>query len=409
MNETWTIDRLGHHGDGIAPGPVFATGALPGEVVTGQLDGTRLTDLRIVTPSPHRRKAPCPHARACGGCALQHATDTFVADWKQEVVRLALEGQGLTARFLPLQTSPPKTRRRATLTGRRGKAGPILGFHMRGSDQMVAVPECQLLHPDLHASFPALEAIITLAATRKGEIALTVTRSLTGADVAVTGGKPLDAALWQDLAAVAETHGLARLTYDGEGVALRVQPLVQMGSARVPIPPGAFLQATDAGEAALLAAIRHAIGPARKVIDLFAGAGTFALPLADSAEVHAVEGDATLTAALIAGANTTEGLKRVTVETRDLFRRPLLPMELRTDAVVIDPPRAGAEAQIAQLAEAKVPVIAMVSCNPVTFARDAKVLVGAGYSLDFVQVIDQFRWSTHVELAARFSFKHTGA
>ena len=409
MTNTYTIDRLGHHGDAIAPGPVFAPGALPGELVTGTLDGQRLTDLRIVTPSPHRRKPPCPHARACGGCALQHAHDDFVANWKQEVVRLALEAQGLTAPFLPTLTSAAQTRRRATLTGRRGKTGPILGFHMRGSEQMVGVPNCQLLHPDLHAIFPALEGVITLAATRKGELALTLTRSLTGPDLAVTGGKPLDAALLQDLGALAETHGLARLTYNGEGVALRSQPLVQMGRARVPLPPGAFLQATEDGELALLAAIRRAIGPARRVIDLFAGAGTFSLPLAETAEVHAVEGDAALTTALAAGANTTSGLKRVTVETRDLFRRPLMPAELRADAVVIDPPRAGAEAQIEQLALAQVPVIAMVSCNPVTFARDARALHTAGYRLDFVQVVDQFRWSTHVELAARFALSHMAA
>jgi 23S rRNA (uracil1939-C5)-methyltransferase len=406
MTQTHTIDRLGHHGDGIAPGPVFAPGALPGEVVTGRLDGQRLTDLRIVTPSPHRRKPPCPHARACGGCALQQADDAFVAGWKQDVVRLALQGQGLDAPFRPIVTSPPHSRRRATLSGRRGKAGAALGFHMRGSDQLIPVPDCQLLHPDLRASFPALAAITETCASRKAEVSLSITTTLTGPDVVVTGGKALDVSLWQDLAALAEAHGLARLTYDGETIALRSQPLVQMGTARVPVPPGAFLQATEQGEAALLAAVRDAIGPARRVIDLFAGAGTFTLPLAETAEVHAIEGDAALTAALEAGARGTPGLKRITVETRDLFRRPLMPAELRADAVVIDPPRAGAEAQTEQITQAQVPVIAYVSCNPATFARDARVFLAAGYGLDWVQVVDQFRWSTHVELAARLSLSH---
>lgn len=406
-----TIERLGHHGDGIArgpEGPVFIPGVLPGEEVEGEVQGDRMMAPRIVTPSAHRRKPPCPHARACGGCALQHADDAFVADWKQGVVRHALDAQGLTAPFRPLETSPPRSRRRATLSARRTKAGVTLGFHMRGSDQVIAVPGCLLLHPDLIAAFPALEAITRAGASRKGELSLTVTATLSGPDVAVTGGKPLDAALIQDLAGLTETHRLARLTWEGEAVALRAQPMVAMGAGRVPLPPGAFLQATAQGEAALLAAVREAVGPARKVADLFAGCGTFTLPLAETDEVHAVEGDATLTAALSAGARNTHGLKAITVETRDLFRRPLLSDELRLDAAVIDPPRAGAEAQVAEIARARVPVVAMVSCNPVTFARDAKVLVAAGYRLDWVQVVDQFRWSTHVELVARLSLPHIG-
>lgn len=409
---TLTIERLGHHGDGIArgpDGPVFVPGALPGEVVEGEIQGSRLSTPRIVTPSAHRRRPPCAHARACGGCALQHADDAFVADWKQGVVQQALQAQGLEATFRPVLTSHPHSRRRATLSGRRTKAGATLGFHIRGSDQVVAVPGCQLLHPDLIAAFPGLEALTRTGASRKGELSLTVTATLSGPDVAVTGGKPLDAPLLQDLAGLAETHRLARLTWEGEVVALRAQPMVDMGRGRVPLPPGAFLQATADGEAALLAAVRDAVGPARRIVDLFAGCGTFALPLADRAEVHAVEGEAALTAALTAGARATPGLKAVSVETRDLFRRPLLPDELRFDAAVIDPPRAGAEAQVAELARAHVPVLAMVSCNPATFARDAKTLVDAGYRLDWVQVVDQFRWSTHVELAARLSLPHMAA
>ena len=174
--------------------------------------------------------------------------------------------------------------------------------------------------------------------------------------------------------------------------------------ARVVPPPGAFLQATDHGEASLLAAVTEAIGTARRIADLFAGCGTFALPLTARAEVLAVEGDAGMTAAMDKGWRGATGLKRLTTQTRDLFRRPLEPDELRGfDAVVIDPPRAGAEAQTAAIARAKVPVIAMVSCNPATFARDARLLVAAGYRIDWVQPVDQFRWSPHVELAARLS------
>jgi 23S rRNA (uracil1939-C5)-methyltransferase len=324
-------------------------------------------------------------------------------------VRGALAGQGLEAPFRPGHVSPPRSRRRATLAGRKTKGGVLLGFHARASDVLVAVPQCQLLHPDLIAAFPALEALVLAGGSRKAELALSVTRTLGGPDVAVTGGKPLDAALMLDLARVAEAQGLARLTWDGEVVALRSAPMQRFGRAMVAPPPGAFLQATAEGEAALLAAVTEATAGARRIADLFAGTGTFTLPLAEHAEVHAVEAEAAMLAALDRGWRQAEGLKRVSTETRDLFRRPIEPDELRGfDAVVIDPPRAGAEAQMAALARARVPVIAAVSCNPVTFARDARALVQAGYRIDWLRVVDQFRWSSHVELAARLSLPGSG-
>lgn len=407
-----TIDRLGHHGDGIAMAgegagklvPVYAPGCLPDEEVEGDLVKDTLTNIRILTPSPNRVKPPCSHARSCGGCLMQHASDGFVAEWKQGIVVGALAAQGLSATFRPMAISPAQSRRRATLSARKTKGGVLMGFHARASDTLVPVPNCQLLHPDLMASFPALEALVKLGGSRTVEVQLTVTRSLAGADVAVTGGKPLDAPMQMEMARLCEAHKIARLTWNGETVALRAAPVQRFGRALVAPPPGAFLQATAEGEAALLQAVALAIGSARKVVDLFAGAGTFSIPLAERAEVHAVEGETAMIAALEKGARNAEGLKRLTTETRDLFRRPLEPDEFKgVDAVVIDPPRAGAEAQVAVLAKTAVPVIAYVSCNPATFARDARVLVEAGYRLDWVQVVDQFRWSAHVELAARFS------
>jgi 23S rRNA (uracil1939-C5)-methyltransferase len=402
-----TIDRLGHLGDGVAQGPdgvVFVPQTLPGEVVQGDPDGDHLTNIRIITPSPDRIRPPCPHARTCGGCLMQHASNAFVADWKLAIVKGALAGQGIDAPFRPIQTSPPQSRRRATLTARRTKSGGLIGFHARASDLLVAIPNCRLLHPAIMATFPALEALVKLGGSRSADVTLMVTQSPGGPDVVVTGGKPADAALRLDLARLAESHGIARLTWGDEVIALRTAPVQRFGRALVVPPPGAFLQATEHGQSALLAAVTEAIGPATRIADLFAGVGTFALPLAEHAEVHAVEGDAAMTAALEKGWRQAEGLKRLTIETRDLFRRPLEPDELIAfDAVVIDPPRAGAEAQTATLAASGVPVIAAVSCNPVTFARDAKALLAAGYTLDWVQVVDQFRWSAHVELAARFS------
>ena len=403
-----TIERLGHRGDGIAQGPdgqVFVPQTLPGEVVEGDVAGDQLLNTRILTPSANRIRPPCSHARTCGGCLMQHAADPFVADWKLGIVKGALAGQGLDAPLRPIETSPARSRRRATLAARRTKGGALIGFHARASETLVAIPNCQLLHPAVLATFPALEALVVTGGSRSAELSLTVTHSLGGPDVAVTGGKPLDSELRMTLARVAETFNIARLTWDGEVIALRTLPVQRFGKALVAPPPGAFLQATAEGEAALLSAIRGAIGPARRVVDLFAGSGTFSLPLADSAEVHAVESDAAMLAALDRGWRQAQGLHRVTTETRDLFRRPLEPDEFKGfDAVVIDPPRAGAEAQTATLARSRIPVIAFVSCNPVTFARDARLLTEAGYVLEWLQVVDQFRWAAHVELVARFSF-----
>lgn len=405
-----TIERLGHLGDGIAQGPdgpVFVPGMLPDEVVEGVLSGDRLTETRIITPSVQRVKPPCAHARSCGGCLMQHAADDFVADWKAGIVRGALSGQGLQAPVRAVRTSPPQSRRRAVLAARRTKSGVLIGFHARGSDVIIPVPNCQLLHPDLMAAFPALEAFVRIGGSRTQELTCTVTRSSDGPDVVILGGKPLDGALQLELARAVEAHGVARLTWGDEVVALRSNPVQQMGLARVVPPPGAFLQATDHGESCLLAAVQEALGPQKRIVDLFSGCGTFALPLAEQAEVHAVEGDAAMTAALDKAARQTQGLKKVTVEARDLFRRPLEPDEFKAvTGVVIDPPRAGAEAQMAPLVAAEVPVIAMVSCNPVTFARDARMLVSGGYVLDWIEVIDQFRWSAHVELVARFVRPH---
>lgn len=398
-----TVERLGHLGDGIAGG-IFIPRTLPGEEVEGDLAGDRLENVRIVTPVPDRVKPPCPHARSCGGCTMQHASDPLVARWKEGIVKGALAAQGLSAPIRPILTSPPRSRRRATLSARRTKGGALLGFHARASDSLIPIPQCQLLHPDLMATLPGLEALTQAGGSRTAELSLTVTSSLGGPDVVVTGGKPLDGTLRLDLARLAEAQAIARLTWDGETVALRSHPVQAMGPARVTPPPGAFLQATAHGEASLLAGVAEAIGDARRIADLFAGCGTFTLPLSQQAEVHAVEGEAPMLAALDKAWRATPGLHRVQTETRDLFRRPLEPDELRPfDAVVIDPPRAGAEAQVATLATSRIPVIAMVSCNPATFARDARTLTQGGYTLDWVQPVDQFRWSPHVELVSRFS------
>ncbi|KIC20669.1 class I SAM-dependent RNA methyltransferase [Leisingera sp. ANG-Vp] len=407
---TAKISRLGHQGDGVANGPLFAPRTLPGETVSGIADGSRLTGIRIETPSEHRVQPPCRHYKSCGGCQLQHASDPFVAEWKTDVVRTALTAQGLETEFRPIRTSPLRSRRRATLAVRRTKKGAMAGFHGQASDVITEIPDCQLLEPALMAAVPVAEALALAGASRKTPLAVTVTTSDAGLDMLVKNGKPLDGPLRIELAQLAEKHRIARLTWDDEPVAMEQPPVQPFGAARVCPPPGAFLQATREGEDALLAGVLEITKGAKRIVDLFAGCGTFTLPLAQHAEVHAVEGEREMVEALDAGWRKAQGLKKVTTEARDLFRNPLLPEDLNPfgaafDAAVIDPPRAGAEAQTAQLAKARTPVIAYVSCNPVSFARDAKALVSAGYSLDWVQVVDQFRWSAHTELVAQFTLE----
>jgi len=400
----FSITRLGQYGDGIAEGPVFAPMTLPGEVVTGTLDGSNLREIKIVTPSEDRVAPPCRHFKSCGGCQLQHAADQLVARWKTALIEQALAAQGVHTEIRPIVTSPAQSRRRATFAARRTKKGAMSGFHGRASDTVVEIPDCKLVEPELLAARPIAEELAELGGSRKATLAVTVTTSRVGLDVQVSGGKPIDGQLRITLAAVCDTRGLARLTWDDEVIAQRAPPVQRFGNADVCPPPGAFMQATAHGEAHLLSAVQEAVAGRKRLIDLFAGCGTFTLPLAKDAEVWAVEGEAAMVAALDKGWRMAQGLKTVTHTARDLYRRPLLPDEFyKYDAVVMDPPRAGAEAQTAEIIRSGINRVAYVSCNPVTFARDVAQMIAGGFTLDWVQPVDQFRWSSHVELAAQLS------
>ncbi|SMR82560.1 23S rRNA m(5)U-1939 methyltransferase [Aliiroseovarius halocynthiae] len=402
-DQTHTITRLGHLGDGIADGPIFAARTLPGEVVRGDVVGDRIEAPKIVTPSSDRVKPVCAHYNSCGGCALMHASDDFVADWKTGIVRNALISHGIETDFRPIHTSPTRSRRRAVLSAKRGKKTPIVGFHGRRSGAITDVSDCHLIDPAILQALPALGELTALGGSRKGELAINATVSDVGLDVSVTGGKPLDPSLQAQLGQAVHRFGFARLSWDGEVIAMETPPTQTFGPAAVTPPPGAFLQATREGEAALLAAVREAVGGSERIVDLFAGCGTFTLPLAENAAVHAVEGVDGMLSVLDTGWRHAQGLRDVTTETRDLFRNPLYAEDLnRFDAAVIDPPRAGAEAQVEQIAASVLSVVAMVSCNAVSFARDAKILLDAGFEMDWIQVVDQFRWSTHTEQVACF-------
>ena len=395
------VARLGHLGDGVTDDGIFARRVLPGEVIDGDVEDGRIAKPRILEPVENRVKAPCRHYNACGGCALLHACDAFVAEWKAGQVSAALAARGIDAKPRRIATSPPGSRRRATLTGRRTKSGAMLGFHAAASSIVTDVPDCLVLDPALKSVIEALKTMVMQLASRKSDLRVSITLTQTGPDVAISGAKPVDAQDGQSLAALAGKIGLSRLVIDDALIALLEPPVVAFDGIAVTLPEGAFLQATPQGETALRVAVAEALGDAGHVLDLFAGCGTFALPLARRARVHAVEGDKAMTAALQEAADRTSGLKPVSTEVRDLFRRPFLGDELKGfDGVVIDPPRAGAEAQVAEIAAAGPPVVAMVSCNPITFARDVATLTGAGYALNWVDVIDQFRWSPHIEIAA---------
>ncbi len=411
MVDQLTIARMGRHGDGIADtpeGPVFVPFALPGETVEAEAwpgHPDRRLPIRITHASPERLAPVCPHFGTCGGCALQHWSAAPYRAWKRTLVVEALSQAGLDAPVDDLIDGHGDGRRRMVLHARRSQADVLkVGFAAPRAHRIIAIDRCPVLAPTLDGAIAAAWAIAETIKNMRKPLDIQVTATETGLDVDLRGSGPLNAAATTALARIAAQHKLARLTRHGELVVQRTPPIVTMGRARVTLPPGAFLQATAAGEEALAARVIEHCGSAGKIADLFAGVGPFALRLAERARVTAIDSDKDAIAALKRAAETTPGLKPVAVETRDLFRRPLIASELKPfDAVVFDPPRQGAEAQARALAESKVPTVVAVSCNAATFARDARMLVDGGYRLTRVTPIDQFLYSPHVELVARFA------
>ncbi len=412
MTDTLTIARVGGQGDGIAEtpaGPVFAPLTLPGETVRGVVREGRLEDVEIVTPSAERVAPVSPHYGDCGGCSLQHWAAGPYLDWKREQVRLALAREGIEAEIEPTVALAPGTRRRVALHARRAPDGrAILGFKARKSWRLVEISACPVADPRLVAAIPALMKVAdAFLEHHKSAPTLHVTWTLTGLDVDVTGVERRSGGLSRDaqMRAIdaANAADIARLSMAGETLIMARQPLVQFGPATVPLPAGGFLQAAPPAEAAMVERAVAAVKGAKKIADLFCGAGTFTFPLATVAPVLAADASAPGIAALKAGIGSAKGLKPIEAHARDLFRRPLAPYDLRgCDAIVLDPPRAGALEQTQQVAQTKATTVVYVSCNPVTFARDARVLIDAGFRLERVTPVDQFLWSAHVELVGVF-------
>lgn len=390
------IVRLAARGDGVSDDGRFVPLAAVGDSVDFSCNPPR------IIAGPHHAAPACAHYPDCGGCQMQHMDEAayrdFVIDRLSRVV-------ALPADVRPIALSPPRSRRRASLKALKRNGKLVLGFHSEGTHALVDIADCPVLAPELMALLGPLRVLLR-ARLRDGQGAGTaLTLSDAGVDVLLANVSAEGLAAIEALTDFADKHDLARLSVEGPGgidtLVERRQPVLNMGGVAVPLPVAPFLQATREGEAALVAAVLEVVGGAARVADLFCGLGTFALPLSQKAAVLAV--DAAGPAVMALGAAARQAGRRMEVQHRDLFRRPLVDKELAgLGAVVFDPPRAGAEAQAKALAASPVPVIVAVSCNPNSFGRDAKILVEGGYRLTTLWPVAQFRWSSHVELVARF-------
>jgi 23S rRNA (uracil1939-C5)-methyltransferase len=399
------IARLGQRGEGIAQSDgktVYVPYALAGETVLAEIDGERGHLIEIIKPSPDRIAPICPYYGICGGCAVQTLETSAYAAWKRDIVVATLKHAHAEAEVGALIDAHGDGRRRATFHARFGKRGEVdVGYMKARAHEIVEIDACPILAPTMAGALPAARAVAQAFKASGKPLDILVTATLTGLDIDVKGHGPLVSQQMDKLAAVAAVHDLTRLSNHGLLVIERRAPLLRMGRAEVSPPPGAFLQATEAGEMALAESVREATAGCRRILDLFAGVGTFALRLAETAHVHAVDSDAAALAALDRAAKETPELRPVTTDARDLFRRPLAGTELDPyDAAIFDPPRAGAEAQAKALAASAVPLIVAVSCYPASFVRDVSLLTAAGYELAHVTPFDQFRYSPHVEIVA---------
>lgn len=409
--ETITIDRLGAQGDGIAngkDGPVYVPFTLPGETVAIARVKNQGTVMSITSASADRQEPPCRHFGpdgvngTCGGCTLQHMTDVPYRAFKRQLVIDALKSKGLTPEVGQIVAAHPGERRRVVFAARKTEKDMLIGFNQAESHHIVAIEECPISSAGIMSRLPAIKAIGAAVATNADAFRIAVLETLSGLDLEVECVKKLsDQQRRKAVEVVLGLRGIARVSLDGEILIEPAKPVVEFGGIRVSPPAGGFTQATKPAEEAMAKLVLAHVGKAKRIADLFAGAGTFSLQLARLGRVHAVEGDGKAIAALDHAARNTQGLKPVTIEKRDLFRRPLMTSELKVfDAVVFDPPRAGAEFQCKELARSIVKKVVAVSCNPLTLARDLAILVEGGYRITSVTPIDQFLWTSHVEVVA---------
>jgi 23S rRNA (uracil1939-C5)-methyltransferase len=398
------ISELGHRGDGIAQtdnGPIYVAGALPGETVRAKVADGRAQNPVFETRSPDRIDPVCRHFEKCGGCSVQHLAERPYLDWKRKLVENALSDRGIETTVSETVPATAGGRRRAVLTATRAGRHTLLGYHEKASHRLVDITECPVLDPVIVQAIPGLKSLAAELLPKKGELRLSVLVTTSGLDVAIDkADKNYDRKI-PALSQKTVELDFARLTVKGEVILEVRPPMLDMGGIGLVAAPGGFTQATHAAEETLSRLVLSGVGKTKNVADLFSGVGTFALRLAPNSNVHAVEGDATAIASLDRALRKPRGLKKVTFEKRDLFRRPLVRDELEPfDAVVFDPPRAGAQAQAELLATSKVKTIVAVSCNPATLSRDLRILIDGGYTLQSITPVDQFQYSPHIEAVA---------
>ena len=405
MTETTRISAVGRLGDGLAEtasGRMHVAFALPGELVEIEREGERGRLQKVAEPSAERVAPVCRHFGVCGGCALQHWEARPYLSWKRELVVDALVRAGVETFVNDTVDAHGAGRIRAVFHSGRGRNPSALGFAQRRSHEIVELEECPVLAKPLEQALPvARELAKILAATGKpADLHFTLARE--GIDIDIRGIGKLSPSVEKKLVSFTAARGIARITLHGDTVAQLAPPTIRIGKAIVSLPPGPFLQATEAGETFLAQKVVEAAQGAKSAADLFCGLGTFALRLAEQVKVSAFDSHEAAVKALQVAAKSP-GLKPVTTATRDLFRWPLTPDELKAfDFVALDPPRQGAERQVYELAKAKLKRIAYVSCDADTFARDAKTLCDGGFKLAEVTPVDQFRYSAHVELVGMF-------
>ena len=407
------IDHIGARGDGVADGPIYVPFSVDGDDIEVKVQGQKGRIKHIHKPSPDRIAPKCKHFGRCGGCSLQHVSEDYYTRWKKEQIMVALSHRGFEdVTILEPEISPLGSRRRARLSVMgRGKGVAIVGFAERASHNIIDVTECPVLAPEITNCIDPLRKFLGGQLELRKKMAVQINLAENGLDIILEGTGEPDLNLRMDIAAFAEEQDVARICWQDtklkkpyhEILCERQKPYVTFDGRQVFVPPGSFLQATKGGEATLTRFMRQALGDADKIADIFAGCGTFTVALIGDHAVHAVEGNQDMVDALKNSAHQMGTIRNLTTEVRDLFLRPLLPHELnKYDAVVIDPPRAGARDQIEEIANSDMANIVMISCNPATFARDARVLADAGFIMGDILPVDQFLYSPHLEVIAGF-------
>lgn len=407
------INHIGAGGDGVADGPIYVPFSVDGDDLEIKLQGKQGRIKHIHKASPERIAPICRHFGRCGGCSLQHVSQDYYMRWKQEQIRTALSHRGFEdIIILPLEMSSAGSRRRTRLAAiGRDKDAAVIGFAERASHNVIDITECPVLAPEIMNFVDPLRKFLSSQLKKRQKMNIQINLAENGLDIILEGTGEPDLDLRMDIAAFAEAQDIARICWQDmkqkkpfyEILCERRKPCVTFAGRQVFLPPGSFLQATKEGEAALIRHMKRALTGADKIIDIFAGCGTFTVALIGDHAVHAVEGKEDMVAALKNSSHQMGKIRALTTEVRDLFLRPLLPHELnRYDAVIIDPPRAGARDQMQEISNSDIKNLVMISCNPATFARDARTLVDAGFVMGDILPVDQFLYSSHLEIVAGF-------